>query len=473
MKKLLYLFCALVIAACSQTEKPNTPVFISGTIENPKSDLILIRGTKEHETVVIDSINVDENGKFISSFELEKAGYFKFYHGREHTDLFLTPGDSLYISLNIEKFDETIQYNGKGAEVNNYLAKKVLLEEKLNAIGYPQLYSLEKEQFIARADSVKNVRENHLKKFLNSNQNISEKFKKFEQADILYSRAWMLMNYPDYYKRFSKKDSVNLGEDYYSFLTQLNLNDGELIDLGFYTMYLKSYLDKKANDEFKKDSTLKDIDNALTVVKLRLTKEIFTDETIKNYMLYTLMGAQIKYEGIKNTEALMADFVKNCTDQKYLTKVKELYSKWQKLAEGKPAPLFSYPDINGDTISLSDFKGKFVYIDVWATWCGPCKAELPHLEKLQEHFKENENIVFVSVSVDNTKEPWEKMVKEKEMKGVQLFALGWSAITKDYMINSIPRFLLIDNDGKIIDANAPRPSGKIKEILENLKGIQA
>ena len=123
---------------------------------------------------------------------------------------------------------------------------------------------------------------------------------------------------------------------------------------------------------------------------------------------------------------------------------------------------------------MSDFRGKFVYIDVWATWCGPCRAELPHLEKLQEHFRENENIVFVSVSVDNTKDPWEKMVKEKKLKGVQLFAKGRkSSISKEYMINSIPRFLLIDTDGKIIDSNAPRPSGEIKEILENLDGIQA
>lgn len=64
------------------------------------------------------------------------------------------------------------------------------------------------------------------------------------------------------------------------------------------------------------------------------------------------------------------------------------------------------------------------------------------------------------------------MVKEKKMKGVQLFAKGWSAITKDYLINSIPRFLLIDTEGRIINSNAPRPSGKIKEILKNLEGLQ-
>lgn len=470
MKKLFYLFYALIIAGCTQTEKPNNTVFINGTIKNPKSDFVFIMDTKVNQTIVIDSIDVDENGNFATSFELKEPGFVKLYHGNDHTGMFLIPGDSIHISLNTKKFDETINYNGRGAEINNYLAEKVLLEEKLNLISYKDLYSLEKEQFIARVDSVKKVREKHLEKFLNTKLDINEKFIKFEKSDILYSGAWLLMNYTEDHKYYTEKDSIDLGEDYDNYLSELNLNDADLIGLGIYTMFLKSYLRNKVQEEFESDSSLKGLDNPLT--ELRLSKEIFSDETIKNYMLYSIMDEQIRYEGIKNIDALMADFEKNCTNQEYISKIKEQYSKWEKLAEGKQAPLFSYPDITGDTVSLSDFKGKYVYVDVWATWCSPCRAELPHLEKLQDHFK-GKNIVFVSVSVDETKEPWEKMVKEKKLKGVQLFAKGFSAITKDYLINSIPRFLLIDTEGKIIDSNAPKPSEKIKEILENLEGIQA
>ena len=146
----------------------------------------------------------------------------------------------------------------------------------------------------------------------------------------------------------------------------------------------------------------------------------------------------------------------------------------QLLAEGNDAPVFAYPNIAGDTIALNDFLGKYIYVDVWATWCGPCRRELPYLEKLQEEYIDK-NIVFLSVSIDEDQDAWEEMVTDKEMKGVQLIATGgWQAqICKDYVIRGIPRFLLIDMEGKIITGRAERPSGKIEEILKTLEGISS
>ena len=140
---------------------------------------------------------------------------------------------------------------------------------------------------------------------------------------------------------------------------------------------------------------------------------------------------------------------------------------------GEPAIDFTYPDINNKTVSLSDFKGKYVYIDIWATWCGPCIREIPYLVELEKQYHDK-NIVFMSVSVDNDTnlEKWEEMIKEKGMGGEQLFASGWnSQIGNDYAISAtgIPRFLLIDKDGNMLDINAPRPSSeKITEIFKNI-----
>jgi thiol-disulfide isomerase/thioredoxin len=123
-------------------------------------------------------------------------------------------------------------------------------------------------------------------------------------------------------------------------------------------------------------------------------------------------------------------------------------------------------------VALEDMRGKYVYIDVWATWCGPCKTEIPYLKKLEEEMHDR-NIVFVSVSVDDSREDWENMVRDKELGGIQLFGgAGWnSSITEDYNIRGIPRFILIDRDGMIIDATAPRPSGNIKEVLLAQEGL--
>ena len=113
-----------------------------------------------------------------------------------------------------------------------------------------------------------------------------------------------------------------------------------------------------------------------------------------------------------------------------------------------------------------------MYIDVWATWCGPCRAEIPHLKKVEEKYH-GKNIEFVSISVDVDKdhEKWQKFVTEKQLGGIQLFAdKNWNSdFIKAFGVNSIPRFLLIGTDGKVIKTNAARPSSaQLTELLDGL-----
>ena len=133
---------------------------------------------------------------------------------------------------------------------------------------------------------------------------------------------------------------------------------------------------------------------------------------------------------------------------------------------------FDYLNFKGGNTKLSDFKGKYVYIDVWATWCGPCIAEIPFLKKVEEKY-EGKNIAFVSISVDVQKdfEKWKKFVKDKQLGGIQLFAdKNWNSdFVKSFGINSIPRFILIDPSGKVVSADAARPSSpKLSEQLDTL-----
>ena len=147
----------------------------------------------------------------------------------------------------------------------------------------------------------------------------------------------------------------------------------------------------------------------------------------------------------------------------YLEKI-EAIAKLPKI--GEPAIDFTYPDKYGNEFSLSNFNSSLLYVDVWATWCGPCKAEIPALKEL-EHDYQNNNITFLSVSVDTDKEAWLNMIADKQLGGVQLWANGWSAITKSYAINGIPRFMLFDGNGNVISLDAPRPSSaEIRGLID-------
>lgn len=153
------------------------------------------------------------------------------------------------------------------------------------------------------------------------------------------------------------------------------------------------------------------------------------------------------------------------------------HSNFVKFAAGKKSPEFNnYENFKGGKTSLSDLKGKYTYLDIWATWCGPCKREIPSLKNLEKEFH-GKNIEFVSISVDNvdgkrgSHESWRKMVTEEQLGGIQLFADKdfRSDFIKAYGINSIPRFILLDPDGNIVDANADRPSNpKLKELFKEL-----
>lgn len=143
-------------------------------------------------------------------------------------------------------------------------------------------------------------------------------------------------------------------------------------------------------------------------------------------------------------------------------------SRLYQTRKGLPAADFTYPDAAGKQISLSDFKGKVVVVDVWATWCGPCRKELPYLKNLEKELKDEE-VVFIGVSLDEDKnlEKWKKFIVDEQLPGVQLFAGGWSKIAKDYKITGIPRFMVFDKQGCIVEVNAPRPSDPaLKKLLK-------
>lgn len=150
----------------------------------------------------------------------------------------------------------------------------------------------------------------------------------------------------------------------------------------------------------------------------------------------------------------------------FVSSIKSGYVKQQAyqktLGEGKPSPkFFNYENFKGGKTSLDDLKGRYVYIDVWATWCKPCLNQIPALKELEKEYR-GKNIEFVSISTDKPEkhDAWINMIKSKGMSGTQLYAGADQSFQQAYQITSIPRFLFIGPNGEIINANAPRPTQK-------------
>jgi len=180
----------------------------------------------------------------------------------------------------------------------------------------------------------------------------------------------------------------------------------------------------------------------------------------------------------KNLDSALVDMVTTQNKQMFAY-FKNNYNSNKKIAKGRPSPKFeNYIDIKGGKKSLDSFKGKYVYIDVWATWCGPCIREIPALDKLEKEYH-SKNIAFVSISTDEfrrsggsweaAEKKWSNFVKDRNMSGIQLWSGKDTRFQQEYQINGIPRFILIDPQGNIVDANAPRPSDpRLRNIFNSL-----
>jgi thiol-disulfide isomerase/thioredoxin len=201
----------------------------------------------------------------------------------------------------------------------------------------------------------------------------------------------------------------------------------------------------------------------------RLVKaiELFGNDSVKAVVITQNIQGYKTFEGLMAAmEPVKQYLVTDEQKSRYLAYEKSI----RNFAAGEPAIGFSGEDLSGKQVAFSDFKGKVVVVDVWATWCGPCKAELPHLAKLEEEM-EGKNVVFLGCSVDEVKDKqkWIDFVNEKQMKGVQIFTKGHTDLTKLYDIPGIPRFMVFDQKGNIVNIDAPRPSTpELKALIEKV-----
>jgi thiol-disulfide isomerase/thioredoxin len=246
-------------------------------------------------------------------------------------------------------------------------------------------------------------------------------------------------------------------------LTKKNkdINDAALFKTSAaYRAWLNSYLKSVQTKKFPADTALGyGGDN---VAMLRVVTSEIKDPFIREYLLYSYTATVLK--SVKNAAAkenAYKDFMAVVKNPVYTSDIAEVYTNYKNMSANAISPDFVYNDVDGKQVSLRSLRGKYVYIDVWATWCGPCKAEIPSLTKI-EHDYSAKNIHFVSLSVDQMKDKakWVSYVKTNKLEGIQVMADKDfnSEFIKRFNINSIPRFILIDPNGKIVSGDAKRPS---------------
>lgn len=401
-----------------------------------------------------------EDKQFGFALYLESEGYYVV--GTENPRLsnwkymfYLKPGDNLQATF----ADNSYQLVGKNTAENKQMKEWMDIIQPLALNALNRQKSLKDDFASVFASLQQIVKTNKEKKFSKTgNKAFDASFPLFRTYDI----ATNALQY-----KFSAKTTHPSESDYPEFYKELTLKSltqsDELMRYPFGNRLL-NHLDTQATlAKMKEDSNLKPLSPEM--VNLHLAE--VQNEVLKGEMLLLYVQAARSVDGVlfykeKHENLLVTD--------SQMERFKQVLNEKAKNAKGDVAIDFKFPDANGKEVALSDLKGKVVYVDVWATWCGPCKQEIPHLKKLEEEYK-GKNIVFLGVSTDRQRdhETWKKFLIDHELKGIQLFAGDKSRdITGPYKIQGIPRFLLIGADGRMISDNAPRPSsGEVKLVLDN------
>ncbi|SDX28079.1 Thiol-disulfide isomerase or thioredoxin [Lutibacter oricola] len=444
MKKIAFLIALITVVSCKK-EVPVDYAIVSGKITNKTGDNLTVTSKDRSFKQVI---NVNKDGTFKDTLRVEPNVYI-LSQGRNGLELFIENKNNIEVSFDVKNMDSTLVVSGVGSETSNYLLAKNKKIKELVGKG-TEIYTKDENAYKATRLEIKNSVES----VLNKATGISEAFKAKELNSINYDYISKLNIYERYHEHYAKKKGFKVSKDFLADVEQVtDFNNEE--DFKFSQSY-KDIVNRHyriESEKLVKDDLGEDLAFLKAVSKA-------TNPVIKNQLLFDDAKYGITYT--ENLEDYYKFFMDNSSNKKQKEEITKSYNKLKTVAKGQPSPNFvGYENYNGGTSSLEDFKGKYVYVDVWATWCGPCKREIPALKELEKKYH-GKNIEFVSISVDKAKDHdvWKKMIKEKEMKGVQLFAdKDWSSeFVKGYLIKGIPRFILIDTEGNIINANAKRPS---------------
>jgi len=409
MKNLFSSLIIISLALGSCNEKHKGIAKISGEIQNPSGTTVKVSNS---DTSYYTSLN--DKGLFQLTLMIDSSSLFNLGLGAEQTVMYIKPGDDIHISVDQKRFDETINYSG--SSTSNFLAKKYLFWEKTD-FYCRHFYLSTNEEYSEYAKEVTNGLIEDLMQISDTNFVVKERADiKSKLNKIISNQGYAQNNLQKYdleYRIFLMKlDSIN---KYYKFREAIKKKG-----ISEFNDYLNQYVESI-------ESLIK------TVPQSKKTARILRDCRI--------IASRYRKE-------------------------KESIEQLPKL--GEKAIDFTYSNRYGEKVSLSSFEGNLVYVDVWATWCGPCINQLPALKELSEDYK-SKDVIFLGISVDSDTTSWINMLNKKQLSGIQLIANDDSSgIVKDYLINSYPRFMLFDKNGTVISTDSPWPSScEIRDLINS------
>jgi thiol-disulfide isomerase/thioredoxin len=497
MKSIFYLFLFLFIASCSSPEKELSAkrIIIAGKVLNPdpmnyKIDFSVNRIGLGQERI---SPTLDEDGRFKVIFEsyvpldvwlLYKMNFLILTH----------PGDSTYLEFDGSKDERTeilntVKYSGDASRINTEAAvfqymyfssgiysdfeKRRKAIESYNEVNYKRF-----------RDSLRIGEQNLFKKFISECNPVNEtKCWAKTYLDVEYYRD--LVSYPEFHRMANnlKRQDWVIPITYYDFLKDhFLINDSILISsyalsgfVNFYPVYIIERIRDKNNKLFTSTDYFKKHPAEMDSLRFFGTVNLINDPLLRQMVLTEMLCQGLeqsntrmfkKYE--KNISELITEpYLKNPLFDLFKQTTKSLDNPIQ--ASDAILSKLDETSIETDIEKIiSNNKGKVIYMDCWATWCGPCIAEMPNSKKLMKTYKP-EDVSFIFICLDSEEKNWKATLSKYSLGGQHYFLTKnqSSEFRNAFNIKGIPHYILFDKKGTISENGTLSPSF-IKDKLDKL-----
>jgi thiol-disulfide isomerase/thioredoxin len=410
------------------------------------------------------------NKRFQLALPIKEEGFYYVSSLRFRCRVYLKPSDELELNINPLTGEYDIIH---GSEENQLVGKWQKLSLPITDYGYNrsvfQNDSLDLEKYISIYKSLQPA----IKEFKATSKLSNEHFNKLFQLAIDVDNEFAPLHLLSCLatkknnKFVSASKMINEPPAFYKqFIQAEKFNDANILEVGEGMSYINLY--QKLNFAFMPEAERKKLwkEN-----RLKIMMDGIANDTVKAYFLKGQMEIN-EVNNLSEFKTIYQPFEKYTFQPAVKRKYQQLYEGFigDTAYIGKSSYNFSLPDTSGKIVSMKDFRGKVILIDVWATWCGPCREQFTYLKEIEEEYKENENIVFLGISLDKLKDKqkWLKLIQKEKLVGIQLLDDFGKSFGQKYGISAIPRFLLIDKQGKWIEIRCPKPEAKeeLKRYLD-------
>jgi len=487
-----YVLVAIIFAlACRPNKKvsktafgPLTETIIQVHLAEDLQDTLDVTATTYH--IVPNSVSkkkkegIYKSGKYLIKLAINRPCVSVLSIDGKQYKIPVYPSDTSDITIKgyqIQNEEQLfrVHYNGKGSSIYQYFLDKEsklgyfdIRTVKSNFVQSYSTYNRLKEQ----VDSISQIELDYFNYYVKDHV-LPEWFLIEEKNDLIYSGPASNTGrkaYNDFFRTFQD----TLDEDYYAYLKYVNIDNKEAIKSSYYYWFLSSYFmkDLDRGEEYEElslfekrmrnyISLLKGADGELSGDAQKYFKQYAFSKMIAMFADSSEADSLAKVYKVKDYQHLLSELGTRVTND----------NPDLGLVKGDTIPLLLLFDTKEDLRSLKEFGNKITYINIWATWCGPCIKNFPEYNKMVAKYEDDDRVQFINICMRSERDKWKKDILKHELQGINLYASGnWNdKLGSIFSLKGIPHYVLLD-EGNILIENfaekAPYAQAAINNLLQ-------